>query len=114
LGYVYAVHPQGAFAQSDCQVRRRDAETSLLDVTILTGRPHQIRIHLAAAGHPLVGDPLYTIGGVPVIERSSASGQLPVPGDCGYYLHAMHLSFTHPNGQGMTFICPPPTELEDG
>jgi 23S rRNA pseudouridine1911/1915/1917 synthase len=113
-GYVYAVHPQGAFAQSDCQVLRRDAATALLEVTILTGRPHQIRIHLAAAGHPLVGDPLYAIGGMPMCDRPSASGKLPVPGDCGYHLHAMHLSFTHPNGRPMTVICAPPAELHDG
>ena len=111
LGYVYAVHPQGAFAQSDCQVLRRDAKAALLNVTILTGRPHQIRIHLAAAGHPLVGDPLYAIGGVPVRDRPSISAKLPVPGDCGYHLHAMHLRFTHPNGQPMTVSCAPPVEL---
>lgn len=113
LGYVYAAHPQGAFAHSDCQVVRRDAETALLDVSILTGRPHQIRIHLAAAGHPLVGDPLYAIGGLPVSDRPVANGKLPVPGDCGYHLHAMHLRFTHPNGQTLTFTCPPPAELRD-
>ncbi|WP_245940152.1 RluA family pseudouridine synthase [Stenomitos frigidus] len=113
LGYIYAAHPQGAVAQSDCQVLRRDAETALLEVSILTGRPHQIRIHLAAAGHPLVGDPLYTIGGVPMTDRPSVNGKLAVPGDCGYHLHAIHLSFTHPNGQLMTFTCPPPAELRN-
>ncbi len=111
LGYVYAAHPQGALAQSDCQVLRRDAETALLDVTILTGRPHQIRIHLAATGYPLVGDPLYAIGGMPLIQPPSENGRLPVPGDCGYHLHALHLSFTHPNGQLMTFTCSPPPVL---
>jgi 23S rRNA pseudouridine1911/1915/1917 synthase len=111
LGYVYAAHPQGAFAQSDCVVLRRDAETALLEVTILTGRPHQIRIHLAAAGYPLVGDPLYAIGGIPMLDRPSETARPPVPGDCGYHLHAMQLSFTHPNGQPMTFTCSPPTEL---
>lgn len=111
LGYVYAVHPQGAFAQSDCQVLRRDAETALLDVTILTGRPHQIRIHLAAAGYPLVGDPLYAIGGLPITCIPSDSGELPVPGDCGYHLHALHLTFAHPNGHTLTFTCPPPIPL---
>jgi hypothetical protein len=38
---------------------------SLVEVQIFTGRPHQIRIHLAAIGHPLVGDPLYMAGGQP-------------------------------------------------
>jgi 23S rRNA pseudouridine1911/1915/1917 synthase len=111
LGYVYAAHPQGAFAQSDCAVLRRDAETALLEVTILTGRPHQIRIHLAAAGYPLVGDPLYAIGGLPRTCVPSASDKLPVPGDCGYHLHALHLSFMHPDGQPMAFTASPPPPL---
>ncbi len=111
LGYVYAAHSEGAFAQSDCQVLRRDAETALLEVIILTGRPHQIRIHLAAAGYPLVGDPLYAMGGVPVTYEPSVSGKLPVPGDCGYHLHALYLALTHLNGQQMTFTCPPPPAL---
>lgn len=111
LGYIYAAHPQGAFAQSDCLVLCRDAEAALLEVTILTGRPHQIRIHLAAAGYPLVGDPLYAIGGIPIMNHAVESDKLPVPGDCGYHLHAWQLSFTHPNGQPMTFICPPPPML---
>jgi hypothetical protein len=37
-------------------------------VTILTGRPHQIRIHMAALGHPLLGDPLYGPGGTPKVS----------------------------------------------
>lgn len=111
LGYVYTANPQGAFAQSDCQVLRRTTETALVEVSILTGRPHQIRIHLAAAGYPLVGDPLYAIGGQPITCTPSNSGALPVPGDCGYHLHALHLTFVHPDGHSMTFTCPPPALL---
>jgi 23S rRNA pseudouridine1911/1915/1917 synthase len=108
LGYIYGATPQGKFAQSDCQVIRRDAETTLLAVTILTGRPHQIRIHLAAAGYPLIGDPLYLVGGIPRVEDEKQ----PVPGDCGYYLHAWRLTFTHPRAeQEMSFVCPPPAIL---
>jgi 23S rRNA pseudouridine1911/1915/1917 synthase len=40
----------------------------VLQVTILTGRPHQIRIHMAALGHPLLGDPLYGPGGTPRVS----------------------------------------------
>jgi 23S rRNA pseudouridine1911/1915/1917 synthase len=109
LGYLYGATPQGKFAQSDCQVMRRDAETTLLAVKILTGRPHQIRIHLAAAGCPLIGDPLYGIGGVP---RVVVDEKQPVPGDCGYFLHAWRLAFVHPRtGQEMSFVCPPPAIL---
>jgi 23S rRNA pseudouridine1911/1915/1917 synthase len=107
LGYVYAAHPDGLSAQSDCRVVQRASDSSLLDVQILTGRPHQIRIHLAAAGFPLVGDSLYTIGGVPKTLNLSPDGELAVPGDCGYFLHAMRLRFRHPKGEEMTLTLPP-------
>jgi 23S rRNA pseudouridine1911/1915/1917 synthase len=96
LGYLYAATADGAFAHSDCFVLERLAavEQTRLEVTILTGRPHQIRIHVAAVGHPLVGDPLYGLGGVP--KQSAVSS---VPGDCGYCLHAYQLEFLHPRTQ---------------
>lgn len=54
--------------------RRHPVARCGLQVTILTGRPHQIRIHMAALGHPLVDDPLYGPGGVPKVGEASASG----------------------------------------
>ncbi len=114
LGYVYGAAPDGRSAHSECQVLRRGAETTLLAVTILTGRPHQIRIHLASAGYPLIGDPLYDVGGVPRLQAAIATGKLPVPGDCGYHLHAHHLVFRHPStGNSMSLTCPAPDKLAD-
>lgn len=111
LGYLYAATPDGLPAQSDCCVVKRGDRTTLLDVTILTGRPHQIRIHLAAAGYPLWGDRLYGAGGLPLPDLVSPTEKLPVPGDCGYFLHAMHLELIHPNGKPLSFTAPPPPEL---
>lgn len=105
LGYLYAATPNGLVSRSDCRVLRRNAETSLLEVDIQTGRPHQIRIHLAAAGYPLFGDPLYGIGGVPKNNHR-------VPGDLGYCLHATILGFRHPSTeQWFEFTSLPPPEL---
>ena len=110
LGYIYGATPDGLFAQSECRVLRRNDNTTLLEVNILTGRPHQIRIHLAAAGYPLLNDPLYGIGGIPIYRPEI--GQVPVPGNCGYHLHAYQLGFTHPRtGEVMSVICPPPDLL---
>ena len=116
MGYIYGAvpdsDPSANFAHSECHVVSRDANTTLLDVTILTGRPHQIRIHLAASGYPLMGDPLYAIGGIPKLDLNPETGQLPVPGDCGYHLHAFQLGFTHPqNQQSLSFEAQPPPDL---
>jgi 23S rRNA pseudouridine1911/1915/1917 synthase len=64
------------------------AERALVAAQPITGRPDQIRIHLAAAGAPIVGDPLFGPGGTP---KSDAP-----PGEGGYLLHAAALSFAHP------------------
>ena len=84
---------------------QRRSDATLLEVTILTGRPHQIRIHLATVGYPLLGDPLYVPGGQP-----RADGRA-IPSDCGYWLHAQRLSFIHPAGEPMVLTCEPPSQL---
>ena len=98
LGTVHAADAEGRPADSLVTVRERRAGSALCDVAIATGRPHQIRIHLAWAGHPLVGDPLYAAGGLPA---ALAPG---LPGDGGYLLHAHRLRFAHPSSGGTTDI----------
>jgi len=106
LGSVHAASPHGKPSLSRVTVLERRKDSFLCDVRIETGRPHQIRIHLAAAGHPLVGDPLYAAGGLP------ANGTRAVPGDPGYHLHSAELSFCHPRtGREMSIACEPPPLL---
>jgi len=81
---------------------------SLLRVAIATGRTHQIRVHLGAIGHPIVGDAVY--GGVHrrVANDLRAVQRLERP-----FLHAARLSFTHPaDGRRMTFESPLPADLD--
>jgi 23S rRNA pseudouridine1911/1915/1917 synthase len=105
LGRVHAASPAGRPAVSHVRVLARRDGAALVAVTIPTGRPHQIRVHLAAAGHPLVGDPLYVAGGGP--------GPKPgLPGDGGYRLHAHRLALAHPvDGHRVELECAPPPEL---
>jgi 23S rRNA pseudouridine1911/1915/1917 synthase len=82
---------------------------TLCQVAIHTGRTHQIRVHLSAIGHPIVGDPLY--GGVhrrvPGDIRAVTRLQRP-------FLHAARLAFTHPrDGRRMEFSTDLPSDLQD-
>ncbi|WP_243383626.1 RluA family pseudouridine synthase [Geothrix alkalitolerans] len=106
LGTLHAATPDGRPSLSRVAVLERRMDASLLDVEILTGRPHQIRIHLASTGHPLVGDPLYGPGGGPL------PGTEALPGDPGYLLHAHRLELSHPRtGTPLTLECQPPPPL---
>jgi 23S rRNA pseudouridine1911/1915/1917 synthase len=81
---------------------------SLLKVAIATGRTHQIRVHLSAIGHPIVGDRTY--GGVHrrVPHDLRAVQRLERP-----FLHAARLAFTHPaDGRRVEFDSPLPPDLE--
>jgi 23S rRNA pseudouridine1911/1915/1917 synthase len=81
---------------------------SLLHVAIATGRTHQIRVHLSAIGHPIVGDPTY--GGV---HRHVAGDVRPVQRLERPFLHAARLVFTHPaDGRTMTFESSLPDDLQ--
>jgi 23S rRNA pseudouridine1911/1915/1917 synthase len=104
LGTVFAASRGGKPAQSRVTVRERQGDSTLVDVEIATGRPHQIRIHLAAAGHPLCGDPLYGAGGVVVSDA--------LPGAGGYALHATTLVVPHPrDGRLLRVVSEAPPEL---
>jgi 23S rRNA pseudouridine1911/1915/1917 synthase len=104
LGTIHAACSTGKRALSRVRILERRTDASLLEVIIETGRPHQIRIHLAAAGYPLVGDPLYAAGG------GLRSGEAVLPGAIGYQLHAERLCLRHPSTESFFEIscCPPP------
>ena len=90
-----AVDPDGRWAKTEWRVLREDNGRTLLDVHIITGRTHQIRVHMASIGHPVLGDTLYGHRHMPPAER--------------LMLHAYSLAFTHPaTGERMRFTAPCP------
>jgi 23S rRNA pseudouridine1911/1915/1917 synthase len=106
LGDVHAAAETGKPAHSRVAVVEQREGAFLCDVWISTGRAHQIRIHLAACGHPLVGDPLYLPGGCPAQDSTA------LPGDAGYRLHAAEIAFIHPRtGRETTWTCRAPFAL---
>jgi 23S rRNA pseudouridine1911/1915/1917 synthase len=90
LGSVWAAKSGGKSSKSLARVIARSPSTTAFEVSLHSGRPHQIRIHLASIGHPLVGDPLYGLTGQPLENLPG------LPGDGGYFLHAQFLNFHHP------------------
>ncbi len=101
---VEADHADGRRAISLVKVVRRLPGTTLLDVTIKTGRTHQIRVHLAASGHPIVGDPKYgDFARNKAYAREQGFGRM--------FLHARQLVFVHPaSGATVTLQAPLPAD----
>lgn len=93
-----AIVPDGRYARTEYRVLEPLRGATLVDVNLITGRTHQIRVHFASIGHPLLGDPLY--GG----KNQPSVGRL--------MLHARRIEFTHPTtGQPMVFEAPEPPEF---
>jgi 23S rRNA pseudouridine955/2504/2580 synthase len=94
---VRAVHGVGAEVAVD-----GDPPCTLLDVTLKTGRTHQIRVHLAHAGHPIVGDPKYgDFARNRAFAKAHRGGRM--------FLHARELAFDHPaSGARITLAAPLP------
>jgi 23S rRNA pseudouridine1911/1915/1917 synthase len=98
-----AVVPDGRASVTGYRVRERFTDWTLLDLDLVTGRTHQIRVHLDAIGHPVAGDRVYGTG-------TSRRG----PDGLGrLFLHAWRLELTSPStGQLIRATAPLPAELE--
>lgn len=94
------VTAKGKPAVTHFKVLERFGNYTLVELTLETGRTHQIRVHMAYIGHPVAGDPLYG-------PRKTLKGN-------GQFLHAQTLGFTHPTtGESLRFSVEPPTIFQE-
>jgi 23S rRNA pseudouridine1911/1915/1917 synthase len=102
-GSVAGGRREGQLAVTHIEPLERLREATLIRCRLETGRTHQIRIHLAEAGHPLVGETVYI--------RDFRGTPIPAP---RLMLHAAELGFEHPDdGRPMLFTEPPPADFEE-
>ena len=100
--YKFAVMDSGKHAVTHYELLEAFRHASLLEVSLETGRTHQIRVHMAAVRHPCVGD--LTYGADPVLARRLGLER--------QWLHAVGLGFEHPgSGTWVTFESPYPQDL---
>lgn len=91
-----AIVPNGREAVTHWTVLERLRGATLIEARLTTGRTHQIRVHMASIGHPVLGDPVY------------GSKKSPYPVTGGQLLHAYRIGFDHPRtGERMTFEAAP-------
>jgi 23S rRNA pseudouridine1911/1915/1917 synthase len=93
--------------------RRFGDHAALIECRLLTGRTHQIRVHLAHGGHPLIGDPVYGTRAGRAVARLGPAGAaiIAFPRQA---LHARLLGFTHPaTGEKLIFESPLPADMEE-
>ena len=99
-----SVSADGQEAETVFRRRERGARASLLEAQLLTGRTHQIRVHLAHLGHPVLGDERY--GDFELNKRLRKEGLKRM------FLHAARLAFAHPvSGEALELEAPLPDEL---
>jgi 23S rRNA pseudouridine1911/1915/1917 synthase len=101
---------RGREAETGWRVVRRLAGATLLELRLKTGRTHQIRVHCAAIGRPIVGDPVYG-------RRQASGGSSGMQAQLGcirrQMLHAWRLEINHPrSGARMRFESPLPEDME--
>lgn len=109
---------KGRLAETSWRIREKFKGITLLELTLKTGRTHQIRVHCTAMGHPIVGDQIYRsrkwlkdIDRLFSGESSSLAAQLKAASR--QMLHAWQLGLTHPHtGEFMTFESPIPADME--
>jgi 23S rRNA pseudouridine1911/1915/1917 synthase len=122
------IDPAGAPSLTSCEVVQRFRGLSLLRCVPQTGRQHQIRVHLQAAGFPLVGDKLYGPSEEIFLRLAESGGQPPPPGEFDdlitpqeraalrlwrQALHASELTVPHPaTGEPMRFSSPLPQDIQ--
>jgi 23S rRNA pseudouridine1911/1915/1917 synthase len=104
------VESNGRAARTHYQVLESWGVLSLLQLSLETGRTHQIRVHLAHIGHPVIGDPIYGTKALSLPRHPMLERWLRVfPRQA---LHARELQFAHPEtGETMTFSAPLPVDL---
>lgn len=96
-------------ARTDVQVLQRFGDYALVECQLYTGRNHQIRVHLAQLGHPVLGDEYYGPGGI-IRQAPRLEGHAPT--SFRHALHASRLSFQHPILQmPVTFSSQPPSDF---
>jgi 23S rRNA pseudouridine1911/1915/1917 synthase len=106
-----AVRRDGRPATSRYRCLEDAAGICRLEIDILTGRTHQIRVHMKALGHPLVGDPVYGEARWRGLPRTSHHSLKTFPRPA---LHAWRLAFTHPvDGQLLELEAPVPDDIRD-
>lgn len=91
---IHIIHPDGKASQSRWRVLQTGDNASLIELEPVTGRTHQLRVHLQSIGHPMLGDSLYA---TPDIQAMSPR----------LLLHAQELAFVHPfTDQALAFTAP--------
>ena len=103
--------PRGREARTSWRVEERFDGAALLRVRIHSGRTHQIRVHLAAIGHPVAGDAVY--GGTRTPSSRKAAARQALLALARPALHSARLAFTHPiTGERLAFESPLPEDLQ--